>query len=716
MNKKLKTLVATTLGVTVAALVAGVSQKYLDLSSNSVGTSKAYLKSLTANTCEATYGETNYLTNSKTLYIGGLFGNLGKIYFDYCYDNYYCNYDDNYNNNYYNYTNEVGYYLVMPWAIKTNEILPGAYKFPEITSASYRNYGYTYSFSRDIAQGEGMLSLAFNNLHHFNLNERVTYAEDQYVEKFLYTNNFSNLTLGDTIITDRADSPMTVVERNGELALQVIYNNHSYVTNVKDINWYVIKKESGNQKWHVDGEPNWIDEGVIGATYTVKYVDATTGEDIEAPTEVEEATDGSYLIYGNDVTATAKEISGYYLVSDPEQTITLKEGQDNVIVFEYQKQVATATNTGFYLVMPWANDAITDEDGYLKYEEKTGLSYRDLGHTKAFSSDLSNGDGTITLDFEYSENGKTTYADESNIPNLIDVDFSNLTDGKEVTTQVSGVNVKVVIENGVKTLQVTYNGDTYTTNLDDIKWYVIKKNAYGDWHIDGAAKWTKLENEEETVSEPETESSTEVTEPESSTEETVAEPETETQAPETQAPTEAETEVTEPESSTEETVVEPETETQAPETQAPTEAETEVTVPETESSTEVTEPETETQAPTEAETQVEVAGDEDELASTEEETIVEVSSDEDIAEEPTIVEVAGDEDYVEIKTITITADNTYLGEVAADEDEVVVGSAMISTSTTKTSDNSNIFTYVIAMIIAAATAVVVTLRKKVSNR
>ena len=69
MNKKLKTLVATTLGVTVAALVAGVSQKYLDLSSNSVGTSKAYLKSLTANTCEATYGETNYLTNSKTLYI-----------------------------------------------------------------------------------------------------------------------------------------------------------------------------------------------------------------------------------------------------------------------------------------------------------------------------------------------------------------------------------------------------------------------------------------------------------------------------------------------------------------------------------------------------------------------------------------------------------------------------------------------------------------------
>lgn len=684
MNKKLKTLVATTLGVTVAALVAGVSQKYLDLSSNSVGTSKAYLKSLTANTCEATYGETNYLTNSKTLYIGELFGNLGKIYFDYCYDNYYCNYDDNYNyHNYHNYaydyTNDVGYYLVMPWANKT---LPGTYKFYETTSASYTNYGYTYSFSRDIAQGEGKLSLAFNNPYQFNLNERVTYAEDQYVENFLYTNDFSNLTLGDTIITDRADSPMTVVERNGELALQVIYNNHSYVTYVKDINWYVIKKESRNQKWHVDGEPNWIDEGVIGATYTVKYVDATTGEEIEETTEVEEATDGSYLIYGKDVTATAKEISGYDLVSDPEQTITLTEGQDNVIIFTYQKHVATATNTGFYLVMPWANGAITDEDGYLKYEEKTGLSYRDLGYTNAFSSDLSNGDGTITLDFEYSENGKITYADESNIENLIDVDFSNLTDGTEVTTQVRGVNVKVVIENGVKTLQVTYNGDTYTTNLDDIKWYVIKKNAGGNWHIDGAAKWTKLENEEETVAEPE--------------------PETET---------ESSTEVTEPESSTEETVVEPETETQTPETQAPTEVETEVTVPET-----VSEPETETQAPTEAETQVEVAGDEDELASTEEETIVEVSSDEDIAEEPTIVEVAGDEDYVEIKTITITADNTYLGEIAADEDEVVVGSAMISTSTTKTSDNSNIFTYVIAMIIAAATAVVVTLRKKVSNR
>ncbi len=711
MNKKLKTLVATTLGVTVAALVAGVSQKYLDLSSNSVGTSKAYLKSLTANTYEATYGETNYLTNSKTLYIGELFGNLGKIYFDYCYDNYYCNYDYNYHNYAYDYTNEVGYYLVMPWASKT---LPGTYKFYETTNASYTNYGYTYSFSRDIAQGEGKLSLAFNNPYQFNLNERVTYAEDQYVENFLYTNNFSNLTLGDTIITDRADSPMTVVERNGELALQVIYNNHSYVTYVKNINWYVIKKESGSQKWHVDGEPNWIDEGVIGATYTVKYVDATTGEEIEATTEVGEATDGSYLIYGKDVTATAKEISGYDLVSDPEQTITLTEGQDNVIVFTYQKQVATATNTGFYLVMPWANGAITDEDGYLKYEEKTGLSYRDLGYTNAFSSDLSNGDGTITLDFEYSENGKITYADESNIENLIDLDFSNLTDGTEVTTQVRGVNVKVVIENGVKTLQVTYNGDTYTTNLDDIKWYVIKKNAGGNWHIDGAAKWTKLENEEETVAEPETEteSSTEVTEPESSTEETVVEPETETQAP-----TEAETEVTvpetessteetvtEPESSTEETVVEPETETQAP-----TEAETEVTVSETESSTEVTEPESstkETVAEPETETQ----------APTEEETIVEVSSDEDIAEEPTIVEVAGDEDYVEIKTITITADNTYLGEIAADEDEVVVGSAMISTSTTKTSDNSNIFTYVIAMIIAAATAVVVTLRKKVSNR
>lgn len=666
MNKKLKTLVATTLGVTVAALVAGVSQKYLDLSSNSVGTSKAYLKSLTANTCEATYGETNYLTNSKTLYIDELVRNLRKIYCDHCYDNYYCYYDDNYNyHNYHNYaydyTNDVGYYLVMPWANKT---LPGTYKFYETTRASYTNYGYTYSFSRDIAQGEGKLSLAFNNPYQFNLNERVTYAEDQYVENFLYTNDFSNLTLGDTIITDRADSPMTVVERNGELALQVIYNNHSYVTYVKDINWYVIKKESRNQKWHVDGEPNWIDEGVIGATYTVKYVDATTGEEIEETTEVEEATDGSYLIYGKDVTATAKEISGYDLVSDPEQTITLTEGQDNVIVFTYQKHVATATNTGFYLVMPWANGAITDEDGYLKYEEKTGLSYRDLGYTNAFSSDLSNGDGTITLDFEYSENGKITYADESNIENLIDVDFSNLTDGTEVTTQVRGVNVKVVIENGVKTLQVTYNGDTYTTNLDDIKWYVIKKNAGGNWHIDGAAKWTKLENEEETVAEPETE-------------------------------TESSTEVTEPESSTEETVVEPETETQAP-----TEVETEVTVPETESSTEetVAEPETETQAPTE------------------EETIVEVSSDEDIAEEPTIVEVAGDEDYVEIKTITITADNTYLGEIAADEDEVVVGSAMISTSTTKTSDNSNIFTYVIAMIIAAATAVVVTLRKKVSNR
>ncbi|MBQ2473187.1 MAG: MucBP domain-containing protein [Lachnospira sp.] len=706
MNKKLKTLVATTLGVTVAALVAGVSQKYLDLSSNSVGTSKAYLKSLTANTCEATYGETNYLTNSKTLYIGELFGNLGKIYFDYCYDNYYCNYD--YHNYAYDYTNDVGYYLVMPWANKT---LPGTYKFYETTSASYTNYGYTYSFSRDIAQGEGKLSLAFNNPYQFNLNERVTYAEDQYVENFLYTNDFSNLTLGDTIITDRADSPMTVVERNGELALQVIYNNHSYVTYVKDINWYVIKKESGNQKWHVDGEPNWIDEGKIGATYTVKYVDATTGEEIEATTEVEEATDGSYLIYGKDVTATAKEISGYDLVSDPEQTITLTEGQDNVIVFTYQKHVATATNTGFYLVMPWANGAITDEDGYLKYEEKTGLSYRDLGYTNAFSSDLSNGDGTITLDFEYSENGKITYADESNIENLIDVDFSNLTDGTEVTTQVRGVNVKVVIENGVKTLQVTYNGDTYTTNLDDIKWYVIKKNAGGNWHIDGAAKWTKLENEEETVAEPETEteSSTEVTEPESSTEETVVEPETETQTPETQAPTEVETEVTVPETESSTEVTEPETETQAPETQAPTEAETEVTVPETESSTEVTEPESstkETVAEPETETQV----------PTEEETIVEVSSDEDIAEEPTIVEVAGDEDYVEIKTITITADNTYLGEIAADEDEVVVGSAMISTSTTKTSDNSNIFTYVIAMIIAAATAVVVTLRKKVSNR
>lgn len=391
-------------------------------------------------------------------------------------------------------------------------------------------------------------------------------------------------------------------------------------------------------------------------SYTANTEDATTGEGIEI-IEVSEAEDGSSLVYGEEVTVDAKDVEGYELVSSQEQTITLNEGEENVVVFDKAKK-EVISNVGFYLVMPWAKGTIIDEDGYRKFRETTGLTYKELGYTKGFSSELSGGDGTVTLDFDFNYNakGNVTYSEESNIVNLVDVDLTDLEEGTVITTQLTDVNIIVVKENGETILQVTYNGDTYTTNVNDIKWYVIKRSTYSGWHVDGAANWTKLEEEEETTVQEETESQTEAIQPEPETE---TESQTETTQPEPETETESQTEVTQPET-------------------------------ETESQTEATQPETET-------TQLET------------ESFIETSSDE---EEP-FVEVAGDEDIVEIETILVTADDTYYGQVAADED-IVLADAAVSTSNVQTSDNSNILVNLVTLIGALLTVTVLCFKRKLS--
>ena len=329
-------------------------------------------------------------------------------------------------------------------------------------------------------------------------------------------------------------------------------------------------------------------------SYTANTEDATKGGDIEI-IEVSEAEDGSSLAYGEEVTVDAKDVEGYEFVSSQKQTITLNEGEENVVVFDNAKK-EVISNVGFYLVMPWAKKTIIDEDGYRKYREATGLAYKELGYTKGFSSELSGGDGTVTLDFgfNYNAKGNVTYSEESNIVNLVDVDLTDLEEGTVITTQLTDVNIIVVKENGETILQVTYNGDTYTTNVNDIKWYVIKRSTYSGWHVDGATNWTKLEEEEETTVQEETE------------------PETET---------ESQTEVTQPETETES-----QTEATQPET-------------ETESQTEATQPETET---TQLETESFIE------ASSDEEPFVEVAGDEDIVEIETILVTADDTYYGQV--------------------------------------------------------------------
>lgn len=164
-------------------------------------------------------------------------------------------------------------------------------------------------------------------------------------------------------------------------------------------------------------------------SYTANTEDATTGKDIEI-IEVSEAEDGSSLAYGEEVTVDAKDVEGYEPVSSQEQTITLNEGEEKVVVFDKTKK-EVISNVGFYLVMPWAKGTIIDEDGYRKFRETTGLTYKELGYTKGFSSELSGGDGTVTLDFDFNYNakGNVTYSEESNIVNLVDVDLTDLEEG-----------------------------------------------------------------------------------------------------------------------------------------------------------------------------------------------------------------------------------------------------------------------------------------------
>lgn len=255
MNMKMRKYVAVTACVTIGALVGTLTHGFThsDLSSvSSSVTVNATMKSLATISDETTNGTTAI---KPELNLEEYVGNIGTLSV--------------------NTTTNVGYYVVMPWATQT---IKGEYKYRETTGSRYRELGWLKSFSQDICEGNGVLSLDF--AEGYDVKANVSYTEDDLTSYLGTNNNFESLEVGDTIKTDREGIDVVVVEKDGERALQVEYDNNLYTAKVSDIDWYVIKT-APYTNWHVDGSVKW----------EKTPIEETTEPETETETEKETETE-----------------------------------------------------------------------------------------------------------------------------------------------------------------------------------------------------------------------------------------------------------------------------------------------------------------------------------------------------------------------------------------------------------------------------------------
>lgn len=260
MNKKMRKFVAVTACVTIGALVGTLTHGFTHSDLSSVSSSltvNATMKSLATISDETTNGTTAI---KPELNLEEYVGNIGTLSV--------------------NTTTNVGYYVVMPWATQT---IKGEYKYRETTGSRYRELGWLKSFSQDICEGNGVLSLDF--AEGYDVKANVSYAEDDLTSYLGTNNNFESLEVGDTIKTDREGIDVVVVEKDGERALQVEYDNNLYTAKVSDIDWYVIKT-APYTNWHVDGSVKW-EKTPIEET-TEPETETETEKETETETETEE--------------------------------------------------------------------------------------------------------------------------------------------------------------------------------------------------------------------------------------------------------------------------------------------------------------------------------------------------------------------------------------------------------------------------------------------
>ena len=156
-----------------------------------------------------------------------------------------------------------------------------------------------------------------------NKDEQNIYAEIENIANYISL-DLSNLSVGDVFSTGKEDVNMTIIEQDGDLAFEVIYDGITYTAKINDIKWYVIKKATYTG-WHVDGAVKWV-----------ASTDETVDEQEETSTDIENVTESE-----SEDDKEIIEVAGDEDIVEIE-TVVIKE--DEV----FYSEVAGAEDVEFY--------------------------------------------------------------------------------------------------------------------------------------------------------------------------------------------------------------------------------------------------------------------------------------------------------------------------------------------------------------------------------